>query len=85
MIYILFLKVLIGLNKLYRGEYKGNLVIYKIQYFKIMYMSNKMKKPIIVIIGKVQPQYGEDIWHPELMLEDELTKKLFKEFVKQCK
>ena len=22
-----------------------------------------MKKPIIGIIGKVQPQYGEDIWH----------------------
>ena len=23
----------------------------------------KMKKPIIGIIGKVQPQYGGDIWH----------------------
>jgi len=23
----------------------------------------KMRKPIIGIIGKVQPQYGEDIWH----------------------
>ena len=22
-----------------------------------------MKKPLIGIIGKVQPQYGEDIWH----------------------
>lgn len=22
-----------------------------------------MRKPIIGIIGKVQPQYGEDIWH----------------------
>ena len=22
-----------------------------------------MKKPIIGIVGKVQPQYGEDIWH----------------------
>ena len=22
-----------------------------------------MSKPIIGIIGKVQPQYGEDIWH----------------------
>lgn len=22
-----------------------------------------MKRPIIGIIGKVQPQYGEDIWH----------------------
>ena len=22
-----------------------------------------MKKPIIGIIGKVEPQYGEDIWH----------------------
>jgi len=22
-----------------------------------------MEKPIIGIIGKVQPQYGEDIWH----------------------
>lgn len=24
---------------------------------------DKMRKPIIGIIGKVQPQYGEDIWH----------------------
>lgn len=24
-------------------------------------------------------------WHPELMLEDELTKKLFKEFIEKCK
>lgn len=22
-----------------------------------------MKKPLIGIIGKVQPQYGDDIWH----------------------
>ena len=26
-------------------------------------VGEKMKKPIIGIIGKVQPQYGEDIWH----------------------
>ena len=24
-------------------------------------------------------------WHPELMLEDEFTKRLFKEFIEQCK
>ncbi len=24
-------------------------------------------------------------WHPELMLEDEFTKKLFKEFIEKCK
>ena len=23
-------------------------------------------------------------WHPELMLEDELTKRLFKEFIEKC-
>ena len=23
-------------------------------------------------------------WHPELMLEDEFTKRLFKEFIKEC-
>lgn len=26
-------------------------------------MGQEMRKPIIGIIGKVQPQYGEDIWH----------------------
>ena len=30
------------------------------------YRGDNMIKPIIGIIGKVQPQYGEDIWH-ELM------------------
>jgi putative glutamine amidotransferase len=24
-------------------------------------------------------------WHPELMLEEEFTKELFKEFIKKCK
>ena len=24
-------------------------------------------------------------WHPELILEDEFTKKLFKEFIEKCK
>lgn len=24
-------------------------------------------------------------WHPELMLEDESTKKIFKEFIEKCK
>ena len=24
-------------------------------------------------------------WHPELMLEDDFTKKLFKEFIENCK
>ena len=24
-------------------------------------------------------------WHPELMLEDDFTKKLFKEFIEKCK
>ena len=44
-----------------------------------------MEKPIIGIIGKVQPQYGEDIWHPELILEDDFTQNLFSEFIKNCK
>ena len=30
-----------------------------------------MKKPIIGIIGKVQPQYGEDIWHRIDEVDDE--------------
>ena len=28
-----------------------------------IFKERNMKKPIIGIIGKVQPQYGEDIWH----------------------
>ena len=29
----------------------------------ILLATRKRSKPIIGIIGKVQPQYGEDIWH----------------------
>lgn len=46
----------------------------------IRLIGEKMKKPIIGIIGKVQPQYDEDIWHRI----DEFTKKLFKEFIEKC-
>lgn len=29
----------------------------------VSYRGEEMKRPIVGIIGKVQPQYGEDIWH----------------------
>ena len=30
---------------------------------KVICRGDEMRKPIIGIIGKIQPQYGEDIWH----------------------
>ena len=42
-----------------------------------------MNKPIIGIIGKVEPKYKEDIWH-RIDEVDEFPNKLFKEFISKC-